>query len=345
MRRLCGPPPATKGEPQHHSRVGVDERAVDAMTVAIVGVGAVGRAAAAAMLQRGSCGDHDLVLVDRRDDLARSVALDLDHARPVSTWGKVRAGTYEAIVGARVVVITAGTNEKDGGATDRNDPEGRLKLLDANVPVIEDVMGHVVRAAPDAVVLVATNPPDPLADLVRDLAGHGRVLSSGTYLDSSRFRTYLGHEIGVSPHDVSANVLGEHGTSAVLHWSAVTVGGVPLAAALKHAGTTLDEVRPRVEKAVRGANLDIIDGLDASQYGIGAVLARLTEAVLRDERIVAPVGSRQTEAGLTFSLPSVIGANGVEAVLEPRLDDSERNALDASIDALKSAAERLRAAR
>jgi L-lactate dehydrogenase len=168
-------------------------------------------------------------------------------------------------------------------------------------------------------------------------------MNSGTFLDSVRFRTQLGQELGVSPQDVSANVLGEHGTSAVLHWSAVTVGGVPLAEALNYAGKTLDQVRPRVEQAVREANLNIIDGLEASQYGIGAVIARLTEAVLRDERMVAPVGSWQKEK-LTFSLPSIIGANGVEAVLQPQLDPSEHTALQESIRALRTAVEQARAA-
>jgi L-lactate dehydrogenase len=144
---------------------------------------------------------------------------------------------------------------------------------------------------------------------------------------------------------VSANVLGEHGTSAVLHWSAVTVGGVPLAEAFECRGKSLVQVQPRIEEAVRTANLDIIDGLDASQYGIGAVVARLTEAVLRNERIVAPVGSWHEREGLTFSLPSVIGANGVEVVLPPRLDEPERAALRESLEALRLAAEATQATR
>ena len=96
---------------------------------------------------------------------------------------------------------------------------------------------------------------------------------------------------------------------------------------------------------MRKANLRIIEGLDASQYGIGAVVARLTEAVLWDEKIVAPVGSWQEEAALTFSLPSVIGARGVEAVLRPRLEEPERAALQRSIETLRAAAERTRTMR
>lgn len=139
------------------------------MKVAIIGVGAVGRAAASALLQRGT--GTELVLIDRRRELAGSVALDLSHARPVSPWGLVMAGSYDDLKDSRVVAICAGTNEKAGGAADKDDPEGRLGLIDANVPVIKDIMEEIVRAAPDAVILVVTNPPDPLADIVRELAG------------------------------------------------------------------------------------------------------------------------------------------------------------------------------
>lgn len=159
-----------------------------------------------------------------------------------------------------------------------------------------------------------------------------------------RVAPYLGQAIGISPRDVSANVLGEHGTSSVLHWSGVTVGGIRLAEALECARRRLEQVQPRVEDAVRAANLNIIEGLDASQYGIGAVVARLTEAVLRDEKMVAPVGSCQKD-GLTYSLPSVIGANGVEAVLEPQLSATEKAALQQSIEALRKAGERASALR
>jgi L-lactate dehydrogenase len=113
---------------------------------------------------------------------------------------------------------------------------------------------------------------------------------------------------------------------------------------LGRVGKRIGEVRPRVEEAVRGANLNIIQGIGASQYGIGAVTARLVEAVLRDERVVVPVGSYRPEVGVTYSLPSVVGAVGVLAVLEPQLDAEERAKLDHSIDVLRHAAQRLRRA-
>ena len=148
------------------------------MKAGIVGMGTVGRAAAAAMLQRGSC--RELVLVNRRREVAEAVALDLRYGVPIGPAVTVRAGDYDDLRGAGVVVIAAGVNEKSGGATDRNDPEGRLKLIDANVPVMRAVVPPAVAAAPEAVLLVVPDPPDPLADLARQLAGHDRVVSSGT---------------------------------------------------------------------------------------------------------------------------------------------------------------------
>ena len=125
-------------------------------------------------------------------------------------------------------MVTVGVNEKSGGATDRSDPLGRLRLLDKNAEVYRQVIPLITAAAPDAVLLVVTDPPDPLAYLTRELAGHERVLSTGTLLDSLRFRVHLGRRLRVAPTDIEAQVLGEHGTSQIFHWSAARAGGVPI---------------------------------------------------------------------------------------------------------------------
>jgi L-lactate dehydrogenase len=131
-------------------------------------------------------------------------------------------------------MITAGVNEKAGGATDRSDPTGRLKLLDMNVRVYEEILPKLLETAPDTVVLVVTDPPDPLADLVR---GHGfsRVPSTGTYLDSLRFRFHLARQLNLDPTSVEAQVLGEHGTSEVFLWSSARIAGAPILNVLQRA--------------------------------------------------------------------------------------------------------------
>src|SRR5207244_1419177 len=215
---------------------------------------------------------------------------------------------------ARLLVITAGINEKAGGATDRNDPAGRLKLLRTNADVYRDIVPRIVAVAPEALLLVVTDPPDPLADLTRRLAGHPRVLSSGTFLDTLRFRFHLARQMHVSPHHVEAQVVGEHGTSQVFLWSSARVAGTRALAAI--AGEAPEEFRRRVEQEVRYANITIIEGTGASQLGIGMSTARIVEAILRDERAVIPIGSFNQKYDVKLSLPSVLGCHGVIRILQ-----------------------------
>jgi L-lactate dehydrogenase len=312
------------------------------MKVGIIGAGAVGAACAMALGQRGSA--REIVLVDRTRARATAVALDMRYGGPVSPTADIRDGSYEDLKGADLVMITAGVNEKTGGATDRSDAEGRLKLLDANASVYRDVVPQLVAAAPEAVLMVVTDPPDPLADLTRELAQHDRVLSTGTVIDSLRFRVHLGERIGVNPASVEAMAVGEHGTSEVLLWSSATVAGVPIQEACRQCDEPFEQVREAVERDVRFANITIIEGNNASQYGIGIVCARLTEAVLRDERSVFPVASYQEVYGVTLALPSVVGEGGVVRVLEPSMSADERAQLERSADRLRSAGARVRSA-
>jgi L-lactate dehydrogenase len=305
------------------------------MKAGIVGMGTVGRAAALATMQRGSTAE--LVLVNRHAELAQAVALDMSYGAPVSDTCTVRAGGYADLSGAGVIVIAAGVNEKTGGATDRSDPAGRLRLLQQNIEVLRAIVPAVVAAAPDAVILIATDPPDALADAARVLAPEANMLSTGTWLDSLRLRTHLANAFGVNPRSVEADVLGEHGTSEVLHWSGATVAGVPWADLAVQRGIDPQGLRQRIENEVRFANINIIDVLGASQYGIGIVIARIIEVVLRDEKLVVPIGSYHAAHGVTYSLPSVVGAQGVEAVLTPRLDPQEQDALARSIATLQQA--------
>ena len=295
-----------------------------------------------AMMQRGSA--REIVLVDKARARATAVSLDMRYGAPVSPTVDVRDGSYEDLKGAEVVMITAGVNEKSGGATDRNDPQGRLKLLDANVAIYEEIVPQAVRAAPDALLMVVTDPPDPLADLTRHLAKHDRVISTGTVIDSLRFRVHLGQRIGVNPVSVEAMAIGEHGTSEVLLWSSATVAGLPIREACQQCGESFEKVRDAVERDVRYANIAIIEGNNASQYGIGIVCARLTEAVLRDERSIFPVASYQAAYGVTLALPSVVGRGGVIRVLEPPMSADERAQLQRSAERLQAAGHRLRVA-
>src|ERR1700742_3838139 len=288
------------------------------MKVGIIGAGAVGAACAMATVMRGCAGE--LVLVNRGRERAKGMATDMGYGAPLSSTTRGTDGDYSDLAGAALIMVTVGVNEKSGGATDRNDPLGRLRLLDTNAEVYRQVIPLITAAAPSAVLLVVTDPPDPLAYLTRELAGHERVLSTGTLLDSLRFRVHLGRRLRVAPTNIEAQVLGEHGTSQIFHWSGARVGGVPISDALAQSGLRQDaDLHATIENEVRYANITIIEGIGASQYGIGMVCARIAEIVLRDERAVVPIGVYNSKLGVTLSLPSVIGRNGCIQVLDPPL--------------------------
>jgi L-lactate dehydrogenase len=310
------------------------------MKVGIIGAGAVGAACSFALVMRGTA--REIVIIDRMRPRAKAVATDLRYGTPLGASVAIGDGDYDSLTGAALVMITAGVNEATGGATDRSDPNGRLRLLDTNAEIYREIVPKIVRAAPDAVILVVTDPPDPLADLARMLAGHDKVLSTGTYLDSLRFKVHLAMLLEIDPAGVEAQILGEHGTSEVFVWSGVRLAGVPLEQVVARRGLSLDSCRKRIESEVRYANITIIEGNKASQYGIGMVSARIAEMVLRNERKIVPVGlySRRFEA--TLSLPTVVGKSGGSMTLEPPLSPEEDEALQRSAATLRDAVSRLR---
>ena len=310
------------------------------MKVGIIGAGNVGVACLFAMATRGSA--REIVLVNRNRAKARGAVTDLQYGIALGPPLAIRDGDYADLREARVVVITAGTNEKKGGATNRNDPEGRLRLLDSNAQIYRDIVPRVVEAAPEALLLVVTDPPDALADVARGLAKGRVVLSSGTFLDSLRLRFHLATKLGVDARSVDAMVLGEHGTSQVYAWSAARIAGTPVVPDLVPKGHDAASFRKEIEEAVRFANINIIEGTGASQLGIGIVTARIVEAILRDERLVIPIGSYHRKYGVTLSLPSRVGRDGVSQVLEPRLTDEEWVGIEASAQAIRHSLERTR---
>jgi len=309
------------------------------MKAGIIGAGMVGSAAAYALALRG--GASEVVLVDRNAALARAQAEDIAHAVPFAHPCQIHAGGYDALAGAAVVILAAGVAQKPG--------ESRLSLLARNAEVFAEVIGSVRDAAPDALLLVATNPVDVMTDVARRVSGlpAARVIGSGTILDSARFRALLGDHLGIAAQSVHAYVLGEHGDSEVLGWSSARAGAVPLAGFADQMGAPLTaDVRARIDDAVRRAAYRIIEGKGATWYGIGAGLARIVQAIRDDQRAVLSVSATTPEiqgvADVALSLPRVIGRAGVIATLLPDLDAGEATALRASAELLAETAAQLR---
>ena len=298
----------------------------------------VGSSAAYAMLLHGSA--SELVLVDYKPELARAHAEDILHAAPFANPVRVSAGDYAALEGAGVVVVGAGVNQKPG--------ETRLQLLSRNAEVFAQVIPPIIKAAPQTILLIATNPVDIMTQVALKISGlpSERVIGSGTILDTARFRSLLGEHLEVSPHSVHGYVLGEHGDSEVLAWSSVQVGGVDLETFAAQVGKPItEEIKSQIDEGVRRAAYRIIQGKGSTYYGIGAGLARVVEAIRDDERSVFTVSLLCSEVEgvpqVCLSLPRVLGASGVIRTLLPTLPTHERLALRHSAEVLKAASQSL----
>lgn len=308
------------------------------MKVGIVGAGMVGSAAGFALALTGGAGE--IVLVDLNEARAAAEAEDISHATPFARPVTVRAGGYEDLRGAGVVILAAGVSQKPG--------ETRLALLSRNAGVFRAILAEVTRAAPDAILLVATNPVDVMTDVTTRLTGlpPGRVIGSGTILDTARFRRLLGTHLGISPHSVHAYVLGEHGDSEVLAWSSARAGATPIRAFAAQVGAPITaDVVARIDEGTRRAAYRIIAGKGATWYGIGAGLARIVRAIAADEQAVLSVSMLTSEVAgvrdVALSLPRVVGRSGIAADLMPDLDRGEAEALAASATLLKQTSERI----
>ena len=305
------------------------------MKVGIVGTGFVGSTGAYAIALRGAA--TELILVDINKDLARAQAEDILHATPFAAPIRVAGGDYPDLEGAALVVLACGVGQRPG--------ETRLQLLERNVQVFQKVVPNVLECAPETIFLVVSNPVDVMTQVVTRISGllPGRVIGSGTILDTARFRALLGEHLGVSSQSVHAYVLGEHGDSEVLVWSSAKVGGVALCEFAQQSGRSLtEEVKSRIEDGVRRAAYRIIEGKGATYYGIGAGIARIARAIRDDERAVLTVSILTPEVEgveeVSLSIPRVVGAHGVLATLPQTLSDEEHSALRKSAEILKGAA-------
>jgi L-lactate dehydrogenase len=294
------------------------------MKVGVVGVGMVGGAAANALVLRGAA--SEVVLIDRTHKRAIAEAEDISHATPFAHVTRVRAGEYVDLTGASVVILAAGVGQRPG--------ESRLDLLERNAAVFADILPHVLDAAPDTILVVATNPVDVMTQIATRLSGlpPERVIGSGTILDTARFRALLGAHFGVSAQSVHAYVLGEHGDSEVLCWSLAHVGGTPVDKLARQIGPPLDDdARAKIDQGVRRAAYRIIEGKGATWHGIAGGLTRIVQSIGGDEASALTVSMLTEEiegvGPIALSLPRVVGRSGIVRTLLPPLDPGERAAL------------------
>ena len=304
------------------------------MKIGIIGCGFVGSSSAFAIALVGAA--TDLILVDLDADLAQAHAEDISHATSFGGPIRVVAGDYASLKGAGLVILACGVGQKPG--------ESRLKLLERNVSVFQDVVPRVLEHAPDAILLIVSNPVDIMTQVVSKISAlpPERVIGSGTILDTARFRTLLAEHIGLAPHSVHAYVLGEHGDSEVLAWSSGKIGGVPVIEFSEQIGRRItDDVKAVIDDGVRRAAYRIIEGKGATYYGIGAGIARIAKAIRDDEGAVLTLSNIEGLDGVSLSLPRVLKAKGIEATIQPRLSNEEEEALRRSAEILRETAAEL----
>lgn len=304
--------------------------------IAIIGAGSVGSTIAYAAMLRGLA--SQVTLIDVQQEKCAAEVKDLVHGLRFVPSVRVRCGSIAECADADVVVITAGAKQKPG--------QSRLDLAATNVGIFRQMIPEVVAAAPEAILLIVSNPVDVLtcAASVWHPAGVRKVMGSGTVLDSSRFVTLIAERTRVSVHNVHAYIVGEHGESELPLWSSAHVGTIPLAEA-HVAGHHSLTVRDRAEiiTAVRSAAAEIIAVKGATNWAIGLASARIIEAILRDESAVLTVSrlldGYQGISGVSLSVPCLVSRRGAEGPLAVPMNEAEIAALRASAEVVRRVCE------
>lgn len=297
----------------------------------VIGVGFVGATSAFTLATSGLF--SEITLVDMNQKKAEGEAADINHGISFARPCHVRAGSYADLSDCGLIVIAAGANQKPG--------ETRVELLGRNQAIMSSIINEIMNVNQGAILLIVSNPVDVLTYMAHKISGlpAGRVLGSGTVLDTSRLKYLLGQHLGVDMRNVHAFIIGEHGDSELAVWSSANISGVDLADYCRITGKDYSfGSMQRIYENVRDAAYSIIEGKGATYYGIGMAVRRIAEAIVRDEHSVLPVSSLITGHygvnGLCLGLPSVVGRGGVESVLDIPLSYDELRQLQTSADKL-----------
>jgi L-lactate dehydrogenase len=301
--------------------------------VVIVGAGAVGSTFAYTLALRGLA--DEIVLIDANRDLAKGQALDMVHGQAFFPSIQIREGGSADYADAALIVITAGAKQKPG--------ESRLELVQRNAAITMSCMDEIVAQNSPAVVLLVSNPVDVLTYVAYRHSGwpRGRIIGSGTVLDSARFRHLLSKHCGVDVHNVHAHIMGEHGDSEFAAWSITNLAGMPMEQFCKTCAKCGDEAvgRRAIVEEVRHSAYHIIDYKGATWFAVALALADIAATILRNQNGVLTVSAvldgEYAQKGVALGVPCLMSVSGVEKVLEVELHGEERAALVKSADTLR----------
>jgi L-lactate dehydrogenase len=301
--------------------------------VVIVGAGAVGSTFAYTLAQSGLA--DEIGLLDANRELAMGQVLDLAHGQAFFPSVQIREARNSDYGDAHLIFITAGSKQRPG--------ESRLALLQRNAKIIQDIIAEIVRQNSPAIVVVVSNPVDILTYVAQRRSGwpRGRVIGSGTVLDSARFRYLLSQHCGVDVHNVHAYILGEHGDSEFAAWSMTHLAGMPIEqyCALCQKCDDWEKSRREIAEAVRTSAYHIIGYKGATWFAVGLALTRIAAAILRNENSALTVSAvLDGEYGLkdvSLGVPCVVSQKGIERILQVKLVPDEQKALTKSAAILR----------
>jgi L-lactate dehydrogenase len=307
--------------------------------VAVVGAGSVGATYSYALAQSGLA--DEIVLIDRNEDLVKGQVLDLVHGQPFFPTVNIRSGSPEDYSDAQLVVITAGATQRPG--------ETRLQLLRKNSEIVGGIAEEIASNGCNGVILVVTNPVDVLTYVALNRSGweRGRVIGSGTVLDSARFRHLLSNYCGIDVHNVHAYFLGEHGDSEFAVWSMTNVAGISIDEYCPVCGKCSDWMKQRelIEQQVRESAYHIINSKGSTYFAVGLALVKITASILRRQNSVLTVSTMLNgEFGINdicLSVPCVLSEAGVTRILTSPLAPGEMDSLSRSASILKEAIDSL----
>ena len=298
----------------------------------MIGCGFVGSAAVFSLMESGLF--TEIVLIDVDHTKAEGEAMDISHGIPFGKPMKIYAGTYDDIVGAEIIIITAGANQKPG--------ETRLDLVHKNVAIYKLIIPEIAKRNFQGILLIVSNPVDILTYVAMKLSGlpENHVIGSGTVLDTARLKYQTGELLGVDSRSVHAFIIGEHGDSEIAAWSSANISGIPIDDFCEMRGHySHDKEMDIIGDKVKNSAYEIIKRKQATYYGIAVSIRRICEVILRDEKSILPVSNMMHgEYGIediALSFPAIVGKNGIETKVPISLDEDEVSALIKSSKLLK----------
>ena len=305
---------------------------VNIQKAAMIGCGAVGATSAFSLMQSGLF--SELVLIDANQQKAEGEATDLSHGLPFGRPMKIYAGTYDDLADCYLIIITAGAAQKPD--------ETRIDLVNKNVKIFKSIIPEIVKRNTEGILLVVSNPVDILTYVTLKLSGFptNRVIGSGTVLDTARLKYLLGEHLQVDSRSIHAFIIGEHGDSELAVWSSANVSGVDLNHFCELRGHYNHmEAMERIYTDVRDSAYEIIEKKGATYYGIAMAVRRICESIIRNEHSILPISSlicgHYGLEDVCMGVPTVVGRNGAETVLDMPLNGLEQRKLMASADALR----------